>query len=211
MAVVSQPFDRGCKVPVPGSLDNSLGEFWEDSPWKIMEQHNQSAYEENRTFLNLDGESFVDVSFLTGLNSEGDGRSVAAADFQNDGRCDLIVRQVGGGPLMLYENNFETGNYLRVSLRGHTNNSHGIGSLVTAATADLTQHRTLYPSNTYDSQAPASVHFGLGNDDVVEKLTVLWPNGERQTFSDVLVNQHIIITDDETEWATVVPGGVIAP
>ena len=46
------------------------------------------------------------MSYLSGADSDGDGRSVVAADFRNDGRLDLVVRQVGGGPVLLYENQF---------------------------------------------------------------------------------------------------------
>ena len=43
---MSQPYDRGAKVPQPGALDKSLGEFWVENPWDIISKgHNLSAYD----------------------------------------------------------------------------------------------------------------------------------------------------------------------
>ena len=73
---MSQPFDRGCEVPAPAELDESLDEFWSSNPFKVSELHNLSGYERNRTYLNIRGENFVDISFITGADSDGDGRCV---------------------------------------------------------------------------------------------------------------------------------------
>ena len=106
------------------------------NPWDIVEQgHNLSAYERNRVFLNVQGRNFLDISYLTGADSDGDGRSVVAGDFRNDGRLDLVVRQVGGGPVLLFENQFPKAHYLTVSLRGTASNRLGIGARLTATVA----------------------------------------------------------------------------
>ena len=49
---MSQPFDRACKVPAPGKLDESLDEFWVGDPWAISTSNNLSGYERNLTYLN---------------------------------------------------------------------------------------------------------------------------------------------------------------
>ena len=113
MAVVSQPFDRGTVCKVPGNPDPELNEFWEDDPWEIAFKHNLSCFERHRTFLNLGERKFADISFLSGADCDGDGRSVVAADFRCNGQMDLLVRQPGGGALLYYENNFPKNNYLK--------------------------------------------------------------------------------------------------
>ena len=102
---MSQPCNRSATVPAPGDLDASLREFWVSNPWQITALgHNLSAFERNRAYLNVKGQDFLDISHLTGADSDGDGRAVVAADFRNVGMLDLIVRQAGGGPLLLFEN-----------------------------------------------------------------------------------------------------------
>lgn len=212
MAVVSQPFDRGCKVQAPGSPDDSLGEFWEDDPWQIMMRHNQSAFERNRTFLNVEGKQFLDISYITGADTDGDSRAVVAADFRNDGRLDLMVRQVGGQPFLYYENGFPTAGYLKISLRGRKSNRLGIGARITIQYGDKMQFRELLPPNSFNSQGPVFAHFGLGHVDEIDSLTVEWPSGAKQTHEKIKTNQHIYITEDRPkETVVAIPGEFVAP
>jgi len=202
-------------VKLPGKLDPTLKEFWSENPWELVnEGHNLSMYERNRLWMNQRGKGFLDFSYLTGTDSEGDGRSVVAADFRNNGQMDLIVRQVGGGPLSLYENNFPLRHYLKVSLRGTRSNRQGIGSQLTAEAGDLKQVRELYPLNSYLSQAPSIAHFGLGDATRIERLTIRWPSGEKQVLTNLKADQHIIVTEGkqgDAAWETIVPGKPIAP
>jgi hypothetical protein len=212
---VSQPCDRACTIPAPGQVDKSLGEFWVENPWDIVKAgHNLSAYERKRTWMNIRGSNFIDLSFLTGTDNDGDGRCVVAGDFRNNGRQDLIVRQVGGGPLMLYENNFPQKHYLKVSLRGHKSNRLGVGARLTAIVNGQRLVREMNPLNSYRSQMPNLVHFGMADAERVERLEVRWPSGKTQVFTDLPADRHIVV-DEEKEGAaaveTVAPGQTIQP
>jgi hypothetical protein len=220
---VSQPCTRGCDVKAPGTLDKSLGEFWVSNPWDVVKNgHNLSCFERKRTWMNVGGSDFLDVSFLTGADGDGDGRSVVAADLRNNGRQDLLVRQVGGGPLLLYENHFPQRHYLKVSLRGQagggpagaSSNRLGIGARLVAEVQGRRLVRELYPINSYRSQAPNLVHFGLADATKVERLTIRWPSGKVQVLRDVAADAHIVV-DEAKEGAeaieTVVPGQTIQP
>jgi hypothetical protein len=151
---------------------------------------------------------------LTGADRDGDGRSVVAGDFRNDGRLDLVVRQVGGGPVLLFENRFPKAHYLTVSLRGRASNRLGIGARLTATVAGRELTRELYPENTFHSQMPSRVHFGLGDAGKVDRLTVRWPSGTVQTFDDLAADRHVVITEDRTgpgAVEAVTPGQTIRP
>jgi hypothetical protein len=211
MAVVSQPFDRGCRVSLPGRLDETLDQFWEDDPWQIMMRHNQSGFERNRAFLNVDGQAFIDMSYLTAADTDGDSRAVAAGDFNSDGRMDLIVRGVGGGPLKLYENNFPQKHYLKISLHGTKSNRLGIGARVSVWTGKKRQVRELYPNNSFSSQAPCIAHFGLGDSTTVDRLAIRWPSGTTQEFEQISADQHIVIREESHEIQVVVPGRLSSP
>ena len=197
---------------LPGKLDESLDEFWVGNPWQIVAHgHNLSSFERNRVFLNVQGKDFLDISHLTGADSDGDGRAVVAADFRNVGMLDLIVRQSGGGALLLFENRLPRKNYLQVSLRGRQSNRQGIGARLTAVAAGRQIVRELFPANGFSAQAPNTVHFGLGDAKVVDNLTIRWPNGKLQTLRGVTGNRHIIVDEDKEGVAavvTVVPGQV---
>ncbi len=209
MAVVSQPFDRAATCSAPAALDTQLGEFWEDDPWTIAFRHNLSGFERNRTYLTLGNRQFADISYLTASDSEGDGRSVVPADFRCNGQMDLLVRQAGGGPLLLFENHFPKQSYLKVSLRGSKSNSLGIGARLTAVLGDRQLVRELYPSNTFHSQEASFVHFGLGERDIVDELIVRWPSGAVHELPDVGGNRHIVIDEASGAIDTVQPGTLI--
>jgi hypothetical protein len=212
---VSQPCNRSSSLAPPGALDPALREFWVSNPWQVVAYgHNLSAFERNRAFLNVRGQHFLDISHLTGADSDGDGRSVVAADFRNVGLLDLIVRQAGGGPLLLYENRLPRRHYLEVSLRGRASNRQGVGARLTAVAGGQQQVRELYPANGYYSQAPNRVHFGLGDAPEVDRLTVRWPSGRVQVLTGLQADRHIVVDEGKDGPAaveTVVPGRTIAP
>jgi hypothetical protein len=196
-------------------LDPTLGEFWVSNPWDIVKQgHNLSAFERSRMWLNLRGQGFLDVSYLSGADDDGDGRSVVPADFRNTGRLDLVVRKAGGQPVQLYENNFPQQHYLKVTLRGTGGNRSGIGARLVAEVAGQRMSREMYPLNSFRSQAPNVVHFGLGDHDRVDRLMIRWPSGKEQLLTDVAADRHIVVEErmqGPLDVETVVPGSTIRP
>jgi hypothetical protein len=215
---VSQPYKRGARIPPPGKVDSSLGEFWVHNPWDIASSFNLSSYERTRVFINVPGRNagrdFLDLSYLAGADSDGDGRSVVAGDFRNNGRLDVVVRQVGGGPVLLYQNDFPQRHYLKVSLRGRQSNRLGIGARLTATVQGQALVRELYPHNSFRAQMPTVVHFGLGAADRVDRLVIRWPSGEVQELRDLAGDQHIVVEEGKKGRAAVEvvkPGKTIRP
>lgn len=193
---VAQPFDRTALLKQVGDLDWKSGEFWIGNPWGFNNSSfNLSAFEANRTYLGVDGEGFLDLTYQSGMDSEGDGRASIGADFNNDGMLDVLVRQTGGGPLLLYENHFPKKSYLKVSLRGKESNSLGIGAQITLQVGERTLLRELYPVNSFLSQSPALVHFGLDRAEKIDGLKIRWPLGRVQEFEDIGVNRHLRLTE----------------
>lgn len=192
---MSQPHNRACTAPQPGELDEELDEFWVTDPWSINLSHNLSSFERNRLFLNVNGEHFVETGYLSNTDSDGDGRSVVPVDFDRDGMRDLFVRQVGGGALKLYKNQLPKKNYLRVSLRGVESNRLGIGARLVAKVGNKQLVRELFPHNSFRSQAPNEVHFGVGQAARIDTLTISWPSGTIETLENIPANQWIEIEE----------------
>jgi hypothetical protein len=206
---VSQPCEKRCEVKQPAELDSELNEFWVGNPFEIYTSQNLSSYERNRMFLNTGTGKFVDISFPSGLDTDSDGRASIPIDIDNDGMLDLVLRQAGGGALVVLKNQFPLANYLKVSLRGTQSNRQGIGSRLTATVSGRRIVREVYPVNTYRSQRPLVAHFGLGQADATVELTILWPSGTQQTISGIKANQHILVTEGKAEWTEIVAGETI--
>src|SRR5207245_7758378 len=116
--------------------------------------HNLSADYLNRLFLKVPADGgttstgtrdFLDISYLSSADNDGDGRAVIAGDLRNNGQLDLIVRQSGGGPLYIYENHFPRRHYLEVSLRGTQSNRLGIGARLVATVRGQNVVREQFP------------------------------------------------------------------
>jgi hypothetical protein len=224
MAVVAQPFDRGAKIPAPGKVDPSLKEWWVENPWDIAAQgKNLSSYERNRAFLNVadpkGGRTFLEISTLTGADSDGDGRCSVAGDFRNNGQQDLLVRQISGGSILFYENRFPRRHYFEVSLRGlmkdfgqgKKSNRLGIGARILATVNGRKMVREMYPLNSFASQAPTVAHFGLGDADRVETLEIRWPSGLVQVLDNLAADRHVVVEEGNSVVETVQPGRTIRP
>ncbi|HVJ82268.1 MAG TPA: ASPIC/UnbV domain-containing protein [Planctomycetia bacterium] len=197
---MSQPFDRKCNVPAAGALDKESGQFWVGNAWEIIDHdHNLSAYERKAAYLNVGskpGEArFVNFSFLSGADGDGDGRTAVAADLDGDGMQDLVMRQAGGGPLVVYRNDLPKRHWLRVRLKGTVSNGQGIGAKLTVEIGGRKLFRELYPQNTYVSQQPTEGHFGLGDATKVDRLVIRWPSGRTQEIRDLTVDRLLTVTE----------------
>ena len=191
---MSQPFNQFAEHEQLGDLDEEAGEFWMKNPW-MAGSHNLSAYERNGILLNLGAGKFVDISYLSGADLDSDSRSVVAADLNNDGMEDLIVRSNGGGALHVFENQFPKTHWLKIRLKGTKSNSFGIGAKLKLEAGGRTLHRELQPHNSFFSQLSTLMHFGLADTQRIDKLTIKWPSGVVQTLEDIEVDQLLTVTE----------------
>ena len=203
---MSQPFDQSCILPAMGPVDSASGQFWVGNPWLFGKTNfNLSAYERNRVYWNRHDGGFVDISYLTGADSDGDSRGVVAADLDNDGRPDLLVRQSGGGPLRIYMNQFPKKNFLKVNLRGERSNRFGLGARLTAEIGPRRLVREMQAPNTFWGQSPAQVLFGLDEASCVDRLTIEWPSGAVQVLEGLAANQHIEVREQRSDYRVLTP------
>lgn len=201
-AVVSQPFDRTCRIAPKGEIDEEAGEFWVENTFLMPQKgHNLSAYESNRVFLNTGEDRFIDASFASDSSIDSDSRSVIAADFDGDQYPDLLVGSVGGGPVRLFSNQFaERGHRLRLQLVGTKSNRSAIGSRVTAELADGRRiFRDVFPANGFRGQGPVEILLGTGDQPSIAKLKVTWPTGQIQELQNLPTEHTAVIVEGESE------------
>jgi hypothetical protein len=197
--------DRNHECQALGEVDTEAGEFWVNSPFDMPRLgHNLSAYEENCVFINVGGKRFLDASFASHANINSDSRSAIAADFNNDGATDVLVGNVGGGPLRLFLNRIPAlGRKARLELQGTASNVAAIGARVTARCGEQLIVRDLFPANGFEGQGPVELLIGVGGAATIDELTIRWPTGKTQTFANVPVDQRIRVVEDEADYQLV--------
>ena len=155
-----------------------------------------NGYERNVLFWNQGDGRFVEVAYLAGANRIEDGRGVAVADFDRDGRLDLLLQNLDR-PAVLLMGRGEAGNFLSLELEGTRSNRDALGAVVTARVAGRTLVRQVKAGSGFISSSSPILHFGLGDATSVETLEIRWPSGERQLLTEVAANQRLRITEPE--------------
>ena len=134
---------------------------------------------------------FEEVSVAAGVAAMERSRGGGFADFDDDGRLDLIVVN-RRAPLELYRNVTPTaGNWLRIDLVQNNSNRDAIGARVTVTTQDRTQsvQKTIGGGHAGGQLLP--LHFGLG-DEAEALFTVTWPDGTQTEVAATANSLHNI-------------------
>ena len=148
----------------------------------------------NRMFRNVDGISFEEVTSAGGFGHIQKGHGVSFADLDNDGDQDIYA-VLGGAyegdnyPNVCFENPTFENNWVILNLEGVQSNRSAIG---TKLKFDLDNGRTIFYSiNTGGSFGANSLQaeIGLGQSELIQTLTIIWPSSDAQIFNSVVVNK----------------------
>lgn len=145
----------------------------------------------------------------------GTSESVVTADYDADGFLDLFVtnglgmQPMGvGGDKQLFRNTGNANKWIELDLRGVQSNRDGMGARVFVVADGVTQYREQNGGYHRWSQNHTRIHVGLGRNRDAD-ITVEWPAGTSDTFSNVSANTIYRITEGQS----IVPiiGGTLPP
>jgi len=144
---------------------------------------------------------FTDVSLHAGsfFEKRQVSRAAAFGDYDNDGYIDAFVTTLGG-PGVLLHNTPPAGkrnHWLTVKLVGARSNRDGFGASLEAVAGGMQQCVQAVSGSGYLSQSDPRPHFGLGQNNEVEKLIIRWPSGTVQTLEHVKADQILTVKEPE--------------
>jgi hypothetical protein len=140
---------------------------------------------------------FEDVSARagSGITQPHASRGCAFGDFDNDGDVDIVVINMNEPPSLL-RNDCRTGNnWIKVKCIGTKSNRSAIGARIKVVTGSHSQIDEVMSSSSYISHNDFRLHFGLGQASKVDLIAIRWPSGAEESFSNIEVNQLVIIQE----------------
>lgn len=132
----------------------------------------------------------------SGLALSITARGTAIADFDRNGRLDVVVNNSSGMPTLLRNVSEAKNNWLKIKLVGDVSKKtpkDAVGSTVYVTTGKLRQRFDLISGANYASQDEQMIHVGLGDAVKIDKLEVFLANGQIETFPVSGINKLLTL------------------
>jgi hypothetical protein len=136
---------------------------------------------------------FTEIAKDLGLADTKEARGVAVFDYNDDGHSDILISNFTEAP-SLYANPMAQGNWLKIKLEGTVSNRDAFGAVV-EVWVNGKSHKKYHHGAQFLAQNIQPLHFGLGDAQSVERITVKWSSGYVDEIATVEVNQTIRIKE----------------
>ena len=148
-------------------------------------------------FRNNGNSTFSNVTSSWGIGTSSNSNGAAYADLDNDGDLDLVVNNINKRAFV-YKNEASgqlQHRYLQLKLQGDGGNSAGIGARIWITIGSNQQLLEQMPTRGFQSSVTPILHFGLGANDFVDTLRIIWPTGKEQLLTKLKANQVVLLEE----------------
>lgn len=177
-----------------------------------------SGHERNHVFLNQNGDDYVEISGISGLDHPGDSRAFAVLDFDRDGWQDLAVVNANAPLFQLFRNQMgertDAGRFVAVRFEGgnrfafpssewSSRDAYGARAVLEVQGRELLrEHRA---GEGLAAQNSATLHVGIGPAEEVTRLEIEWPSGRRSDTTAVPAGTLVTAYEDPSASPTGAP------
>ena len=123
------------------------------------------------------------------------GRALARCDFNRDGAVDWIATHLDETVAMV-KNESKIQNWIQLELVGTRSERDAIGTTVIADLGNKGKSQfAVATGDGYMARNEQIVSIGVGMTHSVNSLTIIWPEGEQQSFENIAVNKRYLIIE----------------
>jgi hypothetical protein len=148
-------------------------------------------------FVNQRDGTFRNISRRDGsaLQIPQVSRGLAIGDLFNDGRQEAVVENLVGEPMILRPEGGPQNHWISFQLEGTKCNRLALNARIRATAGDLVQLGEVLSGGSYLSQHDLRVHFGLGPHQTLEKAEVFWPDGKKETLTNLVADRFYAVRE----------------
>ncbi len=155
----------------------------------------------NYFFKNSGNLSFENVTKNWSAEIPSMSNGAAYVDLDLDGDLDLVTNNVNE-KAFIYKNRTiehspENAQFIKIALKGPEGNPFGVGAEVTLYYNGTLQKSVQYPVRGYVSSVDPIIHFGLGTQNLIDSLRIIWPDGKTQSIKNSDSNQLLTLSYEE--------------
>jgi len=122
-------------------------------------------------------------------------RGSAVADYDNDGRMDIIVTTMGDRPFLLHNRDQSGNHWLSLDLEGTRSNRDGFGAQVAVTAGGKTYFAQSRCAFGFLMQSDRRLHFGLGKATSVDRVEIKWPSKQVQELTNIKADQILKVRE----------------
>jgi hypothetical protein len=164
-----------------------------------------SGHERDHLWLQGEDGRFVELSAVSGLDHEGDGRAWARLDVDGDGGPDIVTVSANTPALQLFENRIpDRGHTLSIQLEGGNTAAapapgwsarDAFGARIVVTVGDRELHRELRAGEGMAGQSSKTLLIGLGDAEKADRVEVRWPSGRTSVLEGVAAGETVRVRE----------------
>ncbi len=127
--------------------------------------------------------------------------SACKGDFNQDGHYDIALNASNEDIFQLYQNtSVNDHHFIKFKPIGHISNRNGVGLHYYLHTADNTQYGYTQSGDNYLSQNSQNLILGLGENQSIDSLILLWPSGIIDKYFNLPIDQYHTLHEGQSGW-----------